>query len=208
MDIGSAAFQSFRSVIGSIHSGHACQQCLGCTNVGGGTFPFDVLFPGLQGHPEGRFFIHINGDSDDPARYMPFVLLPGCKECSMRTPVEHGDSETLGRSHHHISSPFAGRSDQYQAHDIGSHSHSYLLFMGCLSKYGIVPDFAIGSRILDERSKHGAIQCGILVRSKLQLNAQGFGPVDQYSFGLRKDILIHKEPVPALFHRCSGPRIE
>jgi hypothetical protein len=52
--------QSLRTMVSCIHAGHTCQQSLRRTDVGSSPFPFNVLLPGLEGHPECWLLIYIN----------------------------------------------------------------------------------------------------------------------------------------------------
>ncbi len=54
-------------MIDGVHGGHIGQQGLRRTDIGSRFFPFDMLFPRLQGHAQCTVALGVDAHSDDSA---------------------------------------------------------------------------------------------------------------------------------------------
>ena len=70
-----------------------------------------------QGRPASRIF----GDADDAARHVAFESVACGEECGVRSAVADRDTETLGAADGDVRAEFAGRLEQCQSEQIGSH---------------------------------------------------------------------------------------
>ncbi len=158
MDLSGYPFQSPGSVISPVHSRHGGQQGLCRTNIGGGPFPFDMLFACLQGHTQSRIFMPVNRNPDDTAGEIPFEILSCGKICGMGAPVTHGNAKTLCGPDHHICPPISWWDKNGQAQKICSYPNKYVFGMGVRYKIMIVNNMAISSRVLKQGTKIFFIQ--------------------------------------------------
>mgnify|MGYP000432231830 CR=1 FL=1 len=123
VDPGGNGLQAVRPVVHPVGPGHDSQQHLGGTDIGGCLIPFNMLFPGLQGHPQGGFPVHILAEPDNPSRDASLVVFPGSKIRGMRAAVPHRHTETLRAADHSVGAHLPGRGQQDKAEQIGRDRH-------------------------------------------------------------------------------------
>ena len=162
--------QSFGTVVNRIESGHSCQQRLGGTNIRSSLLAFDMLFAGLQCQAVRLVSVSILGDTDDAARNLALVIVACRKISGRRSAVEHRDTEALARAEDNIRAPFARRSQQDEAHQVGCDSYLGTLVVATVYEIRIVLDRAVRVRILDDGSIDILSQFSRLVISELQFD--------------------------------------
>ena len=163
-----------------------------------------MLFPGLQGHAQGLFFIYVDGDADDAAGHVSLVAFPGGKVGRMGPSVENRNTKTLAGSNHHIGSPFTGGGEQHQAHEIRSNGHGHFTGVRFFRKGPVVPDLPIRCRVLHQAAKEKFVFRQVRISSEDQFNTQWLCPGYKHIPCLRENIFVNEEMVSTGF--CRGPR--
>ena len=102
-------FKTTGAVVAAIHTGHNTQQHLRCADVGGGILALDMLFAGLQRHTQGTVTTAVNAHTDDATWHLALVFVFGGHVGGMGATITHGNTKTLGTTHHAIGAHFAGR---------------------------------------------------------------------------------------------------
>ena len=148
MNVTGNSLQSFTTVISGIESGHRGIQSLGSTDIGRSFFPFDMLFTGLQSQTQCMISLCINRHTDNTSHDVTFIFLSRRHVSSVRSTVRHRDTETLGCSDNHVSTPFSRRGQQGKAQNIGGNGNFTVRVMCFLRKVGIVFYISAGIRIL------------------------------------------------------------
>ena len=83
--------------------------------------PADVLFPGLQGHTQGRLVLAVFGYTDDTAGYRTLESVPGCKKCRMRPAKTHRHAKALGVADGDVGTYLGRGLEQDQGEQVGGH---------------------------------------------------------------------------------------
>ncbi len=73
-----------------------------------------MLLTGLQCHPESRFSLGIDGESDNPSSHVTLVGIKSRKKGCMRPTVPHRDAEPLCTPDDCVGTEFAGRHMLYE----------------------------------------------------------------------------------------------
>src|ERR1035441_7448623 len=99
--------QAGGAVVAGEHGRHAGQQRLRGADVTGRFLAADVLFPGLEGEPQGRAAARVLGDAHNAAGYMALKGIPGCEVGRVRSAVAEGDAKPLRTAEGHVRAEFS-----------------------------------------------------------------------------------------------------
>ena len=154
MNVTGNSLQSFTTVISSIESGHRGIQSLGSTDIGRSFFPFDMLFTGLQSQTQCMISLCINRHTDNTSHDVTFIFLSRRHVSSVRSTVRHRDTETLCRSHNHVSTPFSRRGQQHETHHVSHNRQQRPISVYPIGECFIITYLTVSSRVLDNSTEH------------------------------------------------------
>ena len=112
-----------------------------------------MLFASLQCQAVRLVSVSILGDTDDAARNLTLVIVACRKISGRRSAVEHRDTEALARAEDNVRTPFARRSQQDKAHQVGCDGNLGTLVVATVYEIRIVLDRTVRVRILDDGGK-------------------------------------------------------
>ena len=103
----------------------------------------------------------------------------------MRTTVSHRHTKPLGRAHHHISSQFAGRTNDSESQQVRRHHHLGSVVVSLGDGVGVVEQLAVSGGVLEEHSADILLRVveGLVVTHD-GLNAQAIRTCEAHVNGL------------------------
>ncbi len=114
MHSGGDPGQSIGTVVDGVEPRHDGEQDLGGADVARRPITLDVLFTGLDRHAKRRRTGRIDRDSDQTTGHLADIRLLRRHVRGMRSPVAHGDAESLSGSDRDVGPQVTGRLDQDQ----------------------------------------------------------------------------------------------
>ncbi len=155
------AIQAIGTVIDAKESGDHGQQDLCRADIAGRLFAPDMLFTGLQRHAQGFLAFGIHRHADDAPGALAFIDIFGRKEGRMRAAIAHGNTKSLGGTHHDIGPELARGFQHHHGHQIAGDNRQAALGLNLFDRLGDVAHLSRRSWILHQYAKHiGRFQIG------------------------------------------------
>ena len=149
--------------------------------------------------------IGIFGDTDDTSGDGTLVFVFRSKESGRRAAVEHRDTETLAAPEHDVRSPFSRRSQQDEAHQVGSNGDTCSASIGTRDKFFIIFNRTVGIRVLDNRPEHirSEFKCLVIAHYNLDALRDHAGVDNGQCRG--KYVFVDKERISFRLHLRTAP---
>ena len=152
-----------------------------------------MLLAGLKRHAQGWLAVDVNSPTNNTARHKALVGVFTGKECSVRTTIAHGNSQSLGGPKHHVGTPGSGRRKQGQCQNIGCYRQANFAASACCTELHVVAHRTAGCGVLHQCSKKFLARLKGHSVAKDELHAYRLGTGLQQSLGLHVHVLIDKE---------------
>ena len=191
------AFEALRAVVDRVHAGHHGRQNLCGANIRGGFFAANMLLARLQGQPVGGVAMRVNAHAHQPPRQRALELVAASQVGRVRSAIAHGHAKALRGAQHDVGAPFAGRHQQRQRQQVGSHAKSGMGQLGPLGQRLEVMNHAVAGRVLGQHAEvivvAHELRQGLGRRAQPDFNAQRPGTRLHHLDRLRMAVTRHQK---------------
>src|SRR5699024_4454064 len=112
--------------------------------------------------------LDIDRYADEPAGQVSLQAGPHRHEAGVRTAVEHGDAEALGRADDNVGTEFTGSLHHAQRKRIGDHDREPAALMDLLYRCPRIDDRSVGARVCDQRAGYVVVEGGHGLRGEVE----------------------------------------
>jgi len=118
----------------------------------------------------------------------------------MRAAVAHREAKPLVGTEDDVSTPFSGRCQKGEAHQVSAYTHEGAGAMNLFNQLAVVTYLAAGSGVLNNHTKQPRIYFNKLIINKLNVNPQRSCTGDEHITCLSEDKIVNQEEVCSRLH--------
>ena len=164
-----------------------------CADVARRFLTTNVLLAGLQRHAQGHIAVTVFRNTDDTAGHVTLELILSAEESGVWTTKSHRHTEALGVTETDVGTPFTGRRNECERHDVCGTRNKSTTGMHTLCELFVVVDLTAVVRVLNHPADIALIERGCGIVTKHQFNFQMLCTTAQHIDGLRENFVVYKK---------------
>ncbi len=189
--------QALGALVHGVEGAEQSGEHLGSADVGGSLLAADMLLAGLESQTVGRLAVLIHGETDVAAGQLALQRIGAGHVRSGGTAVAHGDAETLGGAHAHISTEGTGVLQHGKGQQVCRHHAEHLGSVALGKEFAVILYGTGVVRVLHEHAGQGRDGGGVeaLPITHDEINARGLAAGADNIDRLREAGIGHKESI-------------